>query len=64
VDGDFAGATMTNANFTNANLNGADFTGATMTGAVYDDTTCPNGTDSSSNTTPVADSCIGQGGGL
>ena len=63
-DGAFADSNFTNANFTNATMNSADFTGATMTGVIYSNTTCPNGSISSDNTTPVAHSCIGQGGGL
>jgi uncharacterized protein YjbI with pentapeptide repeats len=50
VDSDFRGA-----NFTGANLSGADFTGANFTGAIWNNTTCPDGTNSNDN----SGTCIG-----
>jgi uncharacterized protein YjbI with pentapeptide repeats len=48
------------ANFTNANLEGSSFTGSTMGEAIYNNTICPNGTISNSDT----GTCAGEGGGL
>jgi uncharacterized protein YjbI with pentapeptide repeats len=40
------GANLTNANFTRANLDGIDLTGAILTGVTWNDTICPDGTNS------------------
>lgn len=55
----FNGATLTNANFSNANLDSADFTNANLTGATFSgaivtnlilsNTTCPDGSNSDTN---------------
>lgn len=42
-------ANLTGANLTNASLGGANVTGASLTGVVWDDTTCPDGTNSNND---------------
>lgn len=52
------GARLGGANLTGANLSGADLTGADLTGVTWSQTTCPDGSNSSSNgTTPPT--CLG-----
>jgi uncharacterized protein YjbI with pentapeptide repeats len=43
------GANLTNADLTGANLTGANLQGATLTNVIWDDTTCPDGTNSNDN---------------
>ena len=43
----YNGANFTNANFTGANLTGALLSESTLSAAIWDDTTCPGGTNSS-----------------
>jgi uncharacterized protein YjbI with pentapeptide repeats len=40
------GANLSGANFTRANLEGIDLTGATLVGVTWDNTICPDGTNS------------------
>jgi uncharacterized protein YjbI with pentapeptide repeats len=54
TNADLSNADVTNANFTNAELKDATFDGATITGAVFtganwDNTTCPDGSNSDDN---------------
>jgi hypothetical protein len=51
-------ARLTGANLTNANLTGAILAGAKLSGVVWSNTTCPDGSDSSTNAT-APPSCIG-----
>jgi uncharacterized protein YjbI with pentapeptide repeats len=51
-----SGANLTNANLTGANLKGANLHTATLTGVIWNNTTCPDGTNSSSN---VGKTCVG-----
>lgn len=57
----FQNANLTNGNFTNANFTYADFTGATnmdtttLTGVTWDNTICPDGTNSNDN----GNTCVG-----
>jgi len=58
-----SGANLINANLTGANLTGADLDGATMfnanvSGVTWSNTICPDGSNSSTNT---SDTCIGHG---
>jgi hypothetical protein len=54
-DSDFRNANLSNANFTNAIIKGSNFQGATnmssatFAGATWDNSTCPDGTNSNSN---------------
>ena len=62
---DLSGANLTNANLIGANLQSADLTNANLTGAnvlgvLWGSTTCPDGTNSDSN----SGTCLGHGGGL
>jgi hypothetical protein len=67
-DANLTGANLTGANLTGANLSGANLTGATLTAAIlasadlasvtWSNTTCPDGTNSSSNGSTPA-SCVG-----
>jgi uncharacterized protein YjbI with pentapeptide repeats len=43
------GADLAGADFTRANLNGIDLTGAVLTGVTWNDTICPDGTNSDSD---------------
>ena len=52
----YNGGIFTNANFTNANLTGANIVGGTFTNAIWNDTTCPGGTNSSAYTPQT---CVG-----
>jgi hypothetical protein len=52
----YNGGIFTNANFTNANLTGANIVGGVFTNAVWNDTTCPGGTNSSAYTPQT---CVG-----
>jgi len=45
-DVDFDGASLQGANFTQADLDGASMAAVNLTGAVWDDTTCPDGSNS------------------
>lgn len=56
-------AKVDGANFTDANLSNAVFTGAVTTGAIWSNTTCPDGSVSSTNGSNP-ESCVGHGGGL
>ncbi|MGB8646486.1 MAG: pentapeptide repeat-containing protein [Anaerolineae bacterium] len=59
----FQGSNVCGANFTNANLTNAAFssatngTAATVTGATWNNTTCPDGTNSNNN----GNTCVGHG---
>ncbi len=53
-----ARARLTFANLTGANLTGATLAGAQLSGVVWSHTTCPDATDSSTNTT-APPSCVG-----
>jgi hypothetical protein len=48
-------ANLTDAGFRDADLTGADLTGATLTDAVWDNTICPDGTNSNGN----GGTCVG-----
>jgi hypothetical protein len=50
------GANLTNVNFTNINLKGANLNKATLTGVTWSNTTCPDGTNSS---TRSPQTCVG-----
>jgi hypothetical protein len=52
----YSNGVFTNANFTGANLTGALLSEATLSTAVWDDTTCPGGTNSSAYTPQT---CVG-----
>lgn len=52
----YNGGIFTNANFSNANLTGANIVGGTFTNAIWNDTTCPGGTNSSIYTPQT---CVG-----
>jgi uncharacterized protein YjbI with pentapeptide repeats len=52
----YAGGVFTNANFTGANLTGALLSAASLSAAIWNDTTCPGGTNSSSYTPQT---CVG-----
>jgi hypothetical protein len=49
TNGNFKGANFTNANLANANLTQANLKGANLTGATWNNTICPDGTNSSSD---------------
>ena len=49
------GANLTNANFTCARLDDATLAGAIVTGATWNDTTCPDGTNSNDH----GNTCVG-----
>jgi len=53
-----AGANLAGANLTGATLTGADLAGADLAAVVWANTTCPDGTNSSSNGSAPA-SCVG-----
>jgi hypothetical protein len=56
VSGNFTSSNLTNANFTNTNLRQAsDLETANLTGVVWQNTTCPDGTNSNNN----GNTCIG-----
>jgi Pentapeptide repeats (8 copies)/Collagen triple helix repeat (20 copies) len=55
---DLQDATVVGANFTNANLTGAFDTGATLLSITWDNTTCPDGTNSDDYS---PDTCVGHG---
>ena len=52
----YAGGIFTNANFTGANLTGAYLSAPTLSSAVWNNTTCPGGTNSSAYTPQT---CVG-----
>ncbi|MEM7139923.1 MAG: pentapeptide repeat-containing protein [Actinomycetota bacterium] len=54
---DATGADFTGADLTDVNLEDADFTGATLTGVVWNNTNCPDGSNSDTN----GGTCIGFG---
>ncbi len=49
ADANLYGADLNSANLANANLAGANLAGATLLDAIWDNTTCPDGTNSDSN---------------
>jgi uncharacterized protein YjbI with pentapeptide repeats len=60
----FGSDNFSDADFSNAHLNGADFTGSDMASVTYNNTVCPNGTNSKTNIIGGLQSCAGEGGGL
>ena len=46
---DLTGAVSTNADFTDANLSGAVVAGADFTGVTWENTICPDGSNSNTN---------------
>jgi uncharacterized protein YjbI with pentapeptide repeats len=52
---DFTGANLSGANLSFANLIGVDFTDTDLSGAIFNDTTCPDGTNSNND----GGTCIG-----
>ncbi len=46
TDADFTDTNLTAVNFASANLTGATMTGANLGGALWENTTCPDGTNS------------------
>jgi uncharacterized protein YjbI with pentapeptide repeats len=63
MDAYMVDANLTNAKLTRTNFKGANLTGATVTGAMWQDTTCPNGTKSSTGCSipPAAATAADQG---
>lgn len=57
-----AGASLFAAYLSDSDLTGANLTGAALTGVTWSNSTCPDGTDSATNSTSP-ESCIGHGGG-
>ena len=55
---DLIGANLTNVNLEFVNLTGANLSNANLTGVTWFDTTCPDGTNSSSY---LPQTCIGHG---
>jgi uncharacterized protein YjbI with pentapeptide repeats len=49
TDGDLTGANLTGADLTRATLCGADLTDANVTGVLWEDTICPDCTNSNDN---------------
>jgi len=60
----FGSDNFSDADLSNAHLTGADFTGSDMASVTYDNTVCPNGTNSKTNIISGQQSCAGEGGGL
>jgi uncharacterized protein YjbI with pentapeptide repeats len=58
--GQWENANLTHANLSNASLEGTDFRGANMSNVIYNNTLCPDKTNSDDN----GGTCSGHGGGL
>jgi hypothetical protein len=56
IDADLSKANLNGANLSNAKLNGADLSNAVLTNVVWKNTTCPDGTNSDTNS---SGSCVG-----